>query len=72
MRAVALAVLLAASGASAQTVVQIKPPPPPEPPMAETRLCAPGLSFAGWLVLLSRRTSADAAAANATQGGAYA
>jgi hypothetical protein len=33
MRAVALAVLLAASTASAQTVVQIKPPPPPEPPI---------------------------------------
>ena len=33
MRAVALAVLLVASTASAQTVVQIKPPPPPEPPI---------------------------------------
>ena len=33
MRAAALAVLLVASTASAQTVVQIKPPPPPEPPI---------------------------------------
>jgi len=33
MRAAALAVLLGASAASAQTVVQIKPPPPPEPPI---------------------------------------
>ena len=33
MRALALAVLLVASTASAQTVVQIKPPPPPEPPI---------------------------------------
>jgi len=33
MRAAALAVLLVASTASAQTVVQIRPPPPPEPPI---------------------------------------
>src|SRR5690348_18493092 len=33
MRAVALAALLAASTAFAQTVVQLKPPPPPEPPI---------------------------------------
>ena len=33
MRALALAVLLATSAASAQTVVQIKPPPEPEPPI---------------------------------------
>ena len=35
--------------------------------MAETRLCAPGLSLAGWLVFI-----ADAAREGARQGGAHA
>ena len=34
MRVLTVAVLLAASVVSAQTVVQLKPPPPPEPPIA--------------------------------------